>query len=92
MNGPRHYLKAEQLIRQANEWMDADHGWKAQLSSDERIARRQADMAQAQVHATLALAAATATLDVFEGPNGGAGTGRSHEDWKAWADALKGGA
>lgn len=58
MTGAEHYREAERLIRAADEWMDADFGWKAHLSSDERIARRTADLAAAQVHATLALAAA----------------------------------
>lgn len=90
MNGPRHYLKAEQLIIQANEWMDADHGWKAELSSEERIARRQADMAQAQVHATLALAAATAELERFGDDDGGASLGRYDRYSRAWGKAMDG--
>lgn len=59
MTGPEHYREAERLLRTADEWMDADFGWKAHLSPDERIARRTADLAAAHVHATLALAAAT---------------------------------
>lgn len=60
MTGPDHYREAERLASQADAWMDADTGWKAALASEERIARRAADLAAAQVHATLALAAATA--------------------------------
>lgn len=58
MTGPEHYRVAERLIADADAWMDADSGWMADLSGEERIARRVADLAAAQVHATLALAAA----------------------------------
>ncbi|GHA01228.1 hypothetical protein ACFOOM_12315 [Streptomyces echinoruber] len=58
--GPEHYREAERLAEQADSWMDADIGWKAHLPTEERIARRRADLDAAQVHATLALAAATA--------------------------------
>lgn len=60
MTGPEHYKEAERLTRQARTWMDADTGWKAHLSTSERLAFRRADLAEAQVHATLANAAATA--------------------------------
>jgi hypothetical protein len=59
MNGPDHYAEAERLAEQAETWLDAELGWKAALSTDMRIARRDSDNAAAQVHATLALAAAT---------------------------------
>ena len=58
MTGPQHYGEAERLAEQAAGWMDADTGWKGQLSMEERLARRSADLAEAQVHATLALATA----------------------------------
>lgn len=58
--GPEHYLEAERMRAEASEWMDADLGWKANLTARERIDLRIADLADAQVHATLALAAATA--------------------------------
>jgi hypothetical protein len=75
--GPEHYRKAEELISTADEWMDADLGWKAHLSAQERIDRRSADLAAAQVHATLALAAATALNDY--------GTdGMRPKDYNAW--------
>lgn len=48
MNGPQHYQAAEELIERANGWSDDDH----QLAT--------LDFAEAQVHATLALAAAVA--------------------------------
>jgi hypothetical protein len=63
MTGPEHYREAERLTEQASTWANADTGWKAHLSSEERIAYRMADLAEAQVHATLALAAATALND-----------------------------
>jgi uncharacterized protein YyaL (SSP411 family) len=56
---PEHYREAERLAEQAAQWMDADTGWKAGLSTEERLARRSSDLAEAQVHATLALAVAT---------------------------------
>jgi hypothetical protein len=60
MTGPEHYREAEQLAEKAGAVMDADYGWMASLSSEERLQRRAAYLAEAQVHATLALAAATA--------------------------------
>ncbi|WP_432116609.1 hypothetical protein [Streptomyces sp. S1] len=57
MAGPEHIREAERLTKQAEEWMDADTGWKARLSTAERLAHRQADLATAQVHALLALVA-----------------------------------
>lgn len=63
MTGPEkyreHYREAERLRAESEEWADADYGWKGHLSAEERIQRRMADLAEAQVHATLALAAAT---------------------------------
>ena len=55
MRGPEHYREAERLAIQAESW-----GWRATLSTDERIVARAGDLVAAQVHATLALAAATA--------------------------------
>lgn len=60
MNGPEHYLEAERHARSADAWLDADAGWKAKLSTAERLAYRNSDLATGQLHATLALAAATA--------------------------------
>ncbi|MFF8406939.1 hypothetical protein ACF06P_35590 [Streptomyces sp. NPDC015684] len=81
-SGPEHYQKAERLAEQADEWMDADTGWKANLSSDERITRRRADLEAAQVHATLALAAAAALNDHSDEG------GMPLEDYDAWADTV----
>lgn len=79
--GPEHYREAERLTQQAGEWMDADTGWKAHMSGEERIARRAADLAEAQVHATLALAAATAL-------NRPDGEGMVRDDYREWMRAA----
>lgn len=75
MNGPQHYVAAEQAL---------DAAYQAEGGSD--IERYY--LASAQVHATLALAAATAGLDAAEGPGGGSATGRTAEDAKGWAAVL----
>ncbi len=77
MTGPEHYREAERLAAQADEWMDADRGWKAHLSTEERLAFRTADLAAAQVYATLALAAAMALVD--ETPRSD-----SFSEYRAW--------
>lgn len=59
MTGPEHYREAERLAQQAATWMNADTGWKAHLTGAERLAHRVADLAEGQLHATLAAAAAT---------------------------------
>jgi hypothetical protein len=64
MTGPEHYRRAEHLLADANEWMNADLGWKANLTPDERLARRNSEIAEAQAHATLALTAATAAVPI----------------------------
>lgn len=67
MTGPEHYREAERLAAQAGTWMR-----KAHLPGGERIALRRADLAAAQVHATLALVAATAARTaVIAGVNDG---------------------
>jgi hypothetical protein len=58
MTGPEHWREAEQLTGQASAVMDADYGWMASLSTEERLQRRAAYLADAQVHATLGLTAA----------------------------------
>lgn len=60
MTGPEHYALAEKLLagtRKKDPWGD----WRSELSAPEAVAR-------AQVHATLALAAATATPVRMSGP------------------------
>ncbi|MET9952365.1 hypothetical protein ABZ135_12560 [Streptomyces sp. NPDC006339] len=54
MTPHEHHARAEELLARADTWMDADTGWKARLSTDERLAHRSADLTAAQVHATLA--------------------------------------
>jgi hypothetical protein len=77
VTGPEHYLEAEKLIGSADDWMDADAGWKSHLSPAEWLVRKEADLACARVHATLALAAATAM------------SGRDPARvWAAWSDAI----
>jgi hypothetical protein len=58
--GPEHYRKAGELAATADEVMDADWGLYASMSTEERLQRRMGLLAAAQVHATLATAAATA--------------------------------
>lgn len=60
MNGPELVREALRLREQASSWMDVDTGWRGALTSGERLAYRMADLADAQLHATLALAAFTA--------------------------------
>ncbi|MEV4438206.1 hypothetical protein AB0K09_04175 [Streptomyces sp. NPDC049577] len=83
MTGPEHYREAERLLAAASAWMDADLGWKAHLSAEERLAFRSADLATAQVHSTLAVAAATALVD--ETPRGD-----SFREYRAWLGAASG--
>ena len=79
--GPAHYREAERLAEQADAVMDADYGWMASLNSQERLQRRVALLADAQVHATLALAAATALADYT-------GCGMTEGDHQAWYRAA----
>jgi hypothetical protein len=58
MTGPQHYEMAESLTMHAAGVMDADTGIYARMTTDDRLLRRLALTAEAQVHATLALAAA----------------------------------
>ena len=53
-----HFRQAELFAARAEEWMDADTGWKAEMSMNDRLGHRSLDLSAAQVHATLA---ATAT-------------------------------
>lgn len=76
MTGPQHYLAAQRAIARAEEWTDADIGWKGKLTAEERLAYRTADLAVAQVHATLALAAATGVRDAEAWVEAASATGR----------------
>jgi hypothetical protein len=60
VTGPEHYKAAESLTGVAAGVMDYEHGVYSSMGTEERIQRRAAFLAEAQVHATLALAAATA--------------------------------
>ena len=81
MTGPEHYREAERLAEQADVVMNADYGWMGGLSSEERLQRRMAYLADAQVHATLALAAATALVDYHSND-------MTEGDQRAWYDAA----
>lgn len=54
MDAVHHYQRAEQLADKAEDWADADYGWAAGLTQQERQQFRMADLAAAQLHATLA--------------------------------------
>jgi hypothetical protein len=76
MTGPEHYREAEALARSALEWMG---GWgEPEMPAAERLARKNSDLAAAQVHATLAHTAATVDLFAIAGQ----GTAESAEAWK----------
>lgn len=45
-----HFREAERLIEQAETWMDADIGWRASMSTRERVDRRTADFLGAIAH------------------------------------------
>lgn len=79
--GPQHYCEAERYLAQAADWMDADLGWKGQLSTSERLAHRTADLLAAQAHAQLAQAAATAQGAPLDGEEH---SGMAHHDAEAW--------
>lgn len=70
MSGPEHYAYAEQLLQDAMEWTAQDHEQAALI-------------AEAQVHATLALVAATAQpqRDAWYGT-------KNTEDSRLWVKAT----
>lgn len=86
MTGPEHYLKAEELLAEAVALVEEHAG---QVMTPSRVAAIEAAAAQlrqaAQVHATLALAAATALAD---GGAGAPGHGMSSDDYNAWFDVA----
>ncbi len=53
-----HFAEAERLLVEADFWLDADEGWKADLTTNERLRRQASDVGKAEVHALLALTAA----------------------------------
>lgn len=78
MTGPDHYRKAEDLLSSAD-LNQLEPGSPAERSV----------FAEAQVHATLALAAATAELTAY-GMNDGSATGRTETREMAWSGVLDG--
>jgi hypothetical protein len=70
VTGPEHYKAGEQLLASAQKWENADFGWMATMSVEERIARRTADIAEAQAHFTAAQAAATVEAAGLDQPSG----------------------
>lgn len=91
-DGPAHYKEAERLLAAMGGLRDQIKD----LVGESRNATEAASLAampmqviaEAQVHATLALAAATAELDADEGPGGGSATGRDGLRGRAWTDAF----
>ncbi|EYT83961.1 hypothetical protein CF54_04175 [Streptomyces sp. Tu 6176] len=75
MTGPEHYREAERLLGMAHHFT---YGDGADPVSGAALA------AEAQAHATLALAAATA----MSAPVDGAETGMSAPEWTAWYHAA----
>jgi hypothetical protein len=74
--GPEHFAEAESLLEQADEWLNGED------APDELAhARRGEDLTAAQVHATLALAAATALSE------NGAMPGADFDAWAKVASA-----
>ena len=68
VTGPDHYRAAEQLQQHARAVIEATQGPLADLAPEERARMRASDLADAQVHAVLALAAAIGTsADVVDG-------------------------
>lgn len=61
MTGPDHYRAAEQLQQHAAPSWKQPQGPLGDLAPEERARMRAADLADAQVHAVLALAAAIGT-------------------------------
>lgn len=78
MNGPQHYLEAERLAANAHQALDT----ATENTFDEALAASVPILARAQVHATLALAAAVASANV-----------RTHlsalEVDREWAEAMQ---
>lgn len=79
MNGPEHYREADVILT-------SDDGTCEYGCPHSGCVHEMAHLARAQVHATLALAAAVGGLDATEGPNGGAATGRA--DAVAWQEVI----
>ncbi len=65
MTGPEHYRLGENLTEQADAVMNYDNGIYRLMDTDERLRRRACLLAQAQVHMTAALAAATVLAGII---------------------------
>ncbi|MER8083796.1 hypothetical protein ABTZ57_01205 [Streptomyces sp. NPDC094048] len=74
MNGPEHYSEAERLADRAHHFTYGD-------GADPAVGLALAT--EAQVHATLALAAATAMQAAVDGSEPGMGSGEFHEWYQA---------
>ncbi|MGW4040431.1 hypothetical protein ACWEIM_29845 [Streptomyces sp. NPDC004778] len=72
MTGPEHYREAERLITES---------YAIIRPNDEGPCEADRSLAEAQVHATLALAAATALID--ETPRSD-----SHSEYRAWSNVA----
>lgn len=96
--GPEHYREAERLAALAAEYWqqpwdrepttDPDELKILQHIREQARADAMAILALAQVHATLAAAAATAELDGFSTLSGGGMTGRAPTQASAWKTVL----
>ncbi len=82
MNGPQHYLEAQRLIAAVT--FEGTHPDGSPIVRQDEPGT----IALAQVHATLALAAALGTLDAMAAGVSGAATGRTPDDVEAWREAI----
>jgi hypothetical protein len=79
VTGPDHYRAAEERQQRARAVMDATRGPFAEMAPEERDQQRAVDLADAQVHALLALAAAA-----------GLGGSLPRHDAASWAEVAGG--
>ena len=80
MTGPEHYREAERLISEAKDFQANAASYNSDRLTHNSIAAEQ-NVALAQVHATLALAAATALVDYRD-------SNMTEGDQRAWYDAA----
>ncbi|MGQ4358527.1 hypothetical protein [Streptomyces sp. SAS_272] len=83
MTGPEHYREAERLLSEAS-FTSVTGNPVTRQGLPRRPEERDALTARASVHATLALAAATA----MQAPVDGAEPGMSSPEYQAWYDAA----
>jgi hypothetical protein len=87
MTGPDHYLQAEHLLKRGLEMSQSDMASSDATGMDvayERVAEADLAIRGAQVHATHALAAATA----MQAPVDGSEPGMSVDEYRAWYSAA----